>query len=83
MAKQEFTTHIVWYPEKESKSNIETSSNYRVLNKEHFMENVCRKCAIKTSPRLLLILLNSPKQPIHSRKLLKIRYVERDYQQNL
>ena len=32
------------------------------------MEKVRRKCALKTSPRALLNLVNSPNQPIHAKK---------------
>ena len=47
LAKQEFETHVVLYLERESKSDIETWSIDRVLNKEHFygksMPKMCAK----------------------------------------
>ena len=41
------------------------------------MEKSCRKYAPKASPRPLFILVNNPKQPLHARNILKIRYFER------
>ena len=46
-------THFVWHLEKEIRCDIETLSIDRVLNKEHFIEKSCRKCAPKASPRSL------------------------------
>ena len=46
-------THFVWYLEKEIKCDIETLSFDRELNKEHFTEISCRKCAPNGSPRPL------------------------------
>ena len=54
--------HIVWYLEKERRSDIETWSFEKVLNKEQFYgKSVCRICAPKA-------LVKSPKEPIHARK---------------
>ena len=58
----------VWYLEKEIRCDIETLSIDRELNKEHFYgknhaENVHQKLA--SDP--FLILLNNPRQPLHSR----------------
>ena len=61
-------THVIWYLEKERRSDIETWWIDRVLNKEHLIENVCRKCAQKIDPDPFLILVNSLKQPLHARK---------------
>ena len=44
-------THFVWCLEKEIGRDIEILSIDRVSNTEHFMENSCRKCAPKPSPR--------------------------------
>ena len=46
-----------------------------VLNKKHFYETSCRKCAAKASRRLLFNFGNQPK--IMQEILLKIRYFER------
>ena len=35
------------------------------------MEKSCRKCAPKLAPEPFLILLNSPKQPLHARNYFK------------
>ena len=40
------------------------------------MEKSCRKYASKASTRPFLIFINNPKQPLHARFLLKIRYFE-------
>ena len=61
-------THVIWYLEKERRSDIETWWIDRVLNKEHLIENVCRKCAQKIDSDPFLILVNSLKQPLHARK---------------
>ena len=47
-------SHFVWYLEKEISCDIETFSIDRELNKEHFMQKSCRKCAPKASSRPLL-----------------------------
>ena len=46
-----FTTYFVWYLEKGKRHDIGTLAIDRVLNKEHFMEKVCRKCALKAISR--------------------------------
>ena len=46
-------THFVWYLETEKRYDTKTLSIDRVLNKEHFVEKSCRKCAPKASPRSL------------------------------
>ena len=51
-------THFVWYLDKEIKCDIETLSIDRQLNMENFY----------AKPRPLYILLNNPKQPLHTRK---------------
>ena len=40
------------------------------------MEKSCRKCATKASPSPFLIMVNDPKQSLHARISLKIRYFE-------
>ena len=50
----------------EKRYSKETLSIDRVLNKKHFMEKLCRKCAPKASPRPLLILVNNTKQSLHA-----------------
>ena len=47
-------SHFVWYLEKEISCDIETFSIDRELNKEHFKQKSCRKCAPKASSRPLL-----------------------------
>ena len=43
----------------------ETSSVYRVLNKEHFvLENYAENAHQRLIPDLFLILVNKPKQPL-------------------
>ena len=56
IGKTKILKPIVWYVEKERRSDIETWSIDRVLNKEHFQGKKCGKCAPKTSPRLLNFL---------------------------
>ena len=51
-------THFVWYLDKEIKCDIETLSIDRQLNMENFY----------AKPRPLYILLNNPKQLLHTRK---------------
>ena len=47
------------------------------------MEKSCRKCAQKSSPRLLLLLLNNPKSYCMLEIILKIRYFKEDCQKAL
>ena len=47
------------------------------------MEKSCRNCEPKASPRPFLILLNNPKQPLHPRNSLKIKYFERELLKSL
>ena len=49
------------------------------------MEKLCRKCALKASPRPLFYFGKQPKTDIACMQeiLLKIRYFERDYQKPL
>ena len=35
------------------------------------MEKSCKKCEPKASPRLLFILVNNPKHPLHARNSFK------------
>ena len=43
-----------------------------------FTEKSCRKYAAKASPRPLFInLVNKPKQPLHAKIILKVKYFER------
>ena len=67
---------------KEGRSDIETWSINRVVNKERFNRKVCRKCTTKTVPRPFFNFLSSPKQLLHTRNL-KIRYFERGLSRNL
>ena len=46
-----------------------------------FIEKVCRKYAPKASPRLLLILVNSSKQPMHASNIFEKR--KENYQKKL
>ena len=39
----------------------------RKVNKEHFVETSCRKCA----PKSIFLILANPKQPLHARNFLK------------
>ena len=64
-------THFVWYIEKDVRCDIETLSIDRVLNKEHFMETSCRKCARKAIPRPFLILLSNPEQLLIAKNSFK------------
>ena len=41
-------------------------SIHGVLSKEHFLEKSCGKYTTKASPRLLLIMVNSPKEIQHA-----------------
>ena len=59
--------YIVWYLEKESMTDIETWSIKGVLNEGYFYVKICKKYASEASPRALLILTNSSKQPMHAR----------------
>ena len=52
-AREVFRNTRTCFLEKEKRYNTETFSIDTVLNKEHFMEKSCRKCAPKASPRLL------------------------------
>ena len=45
--------HFVWYLEKEKRYDIKTLTIDRVLNRKHFLEKSCRKCAPKASTRFL------------------------------
>ena len=65
-------THFVCYLEKEKSYDIEILPIGRVLNNEHFYGRIMRKSASETSPIALLILVNSPKQPLHARNYFKI-----------
>ena len=71
MAKQEFKRtqwHIVWYLEKESRSDSEIWSIDRVSYQENFYGKsmqVCIKFLPKASPRPRFNLVNNPKQPVH------------------
>ena len=47
------------------------------------MEKSCRKCAQKSSPRLLLLLLNNPKSYCMLEIILKIRYFKRGLSESL
>ena len=64
-------TYFVWYLGKEKRYDIEPLSIDRVLNKQHFYEMLCRKCAPKPSPRTLFNFVNNLKQPLHARNYFK------------
>ena len=68
-------THFVWYLGKEKRYDIETLPVDRVLNKKHFMEYHSENVHQKLVPDPLLILVNNPKQPLHTRNYFK-RYFE-------
>ena len=58
--------------------DIETLSVHRVSNKDHFYGKFMQKNVHqKLVPDLFLILVNNPKQSLHARNLLKLRYFER------
>ena len=59
-------THVVWYIEKRSGSDIENWLTDRVLNNEHVYRKSIRKCPQKLVPDPILILVNSPKQPMYA-----------------
>ena len=42
------------------------------------MEKSCRKYVPNASPRPLFFLVNNPKQPLHARTILRIKYFERE-----
>ena len=56
-------THFVWFFGKEKRYGIATFSVDRVSNKNHFYGKIMHK---KLVPDSLLILVNSPKQPLHA-----------------
>ena len=58
--------------------DIVTLSIDIVLSKKHFYRKIMQKSAPKASPRPLLILASSQRQPLHARNsiLHKIRYIE-------
>ena len=47
------------------------------------MEKSCRKCAPKTNPRSLLILVSNQKQSLHERNSFKDKILKEDYQKAL
>ena len=63
-----FKKHFVWYLEKEKRYDIETLSIDRVLNKEHFMDKLFRKCAPKSSSRPLFYFGKQPETAIARNK---------------
>ena len=65
LAKQDLETYIVWYLEKESSSDIETSSIDTVLNDWFLWKKVCRKCASKASPRHIFNFGKCNNKPMH------------------
>ena len=69
------STHFVWYVGKEKRYDIETLPVDRVLNKKHFMEYHSENVHQKLVPDPLLILVNNPKQPLHTWNYFK-RYFE-------
>ena len=78
-----FEPHL-WYGCQLYGWDIETLSIDRELNKEHFLwknhtENVHQKLALDP----FLILLNNPKQPLHTRNSFKIRHFERGLSKSL
>ena len=67
-------TYFVWYLEKKKRYDLENLSIDRVLNKEHFYGKIMHK---KEHPKLVpepfIILVNNPKQLIHSRNSFEIK----------
>ena len=70
-------THFVWYLQKEKKV-WHWNLVHTLLWKNH-AENVQEKLV----PDLFIILVNNPKQPLHVRNYLKVRYLSEDYQKAL
>ena len=67
---KDFITHFVWYHEKEIRCDIETLTIDRVWNKKHFYGKIMQKmCTKHFDP--FVILLNNPKQPLHTRNSFK------------
>ena len=62
---------FVWYHPKEKRYEIETLSIDGVLNKDHFLEKSCKKCALKASLRLLFNFDKWPKTAIACEKFSK------------
>ena len=62
-------THFVWYLENGKRYDIEALLIDRVLNKDCFEENSCRKRAPKASPRPLFKFGKYPKTTTAGKKL--------------
>ena len=63
-------THFVWYLEIEKKYEIATLWIDRVLSRENFYENSCRKYAPKASSKLLFNFDEETKTAIPCKKLI-------------
>ena len=58
---------VIAYRFRPHSPNSKTLAFYSVINKQHFMEKLCRKSALKTNSITLLNFGNSPKQPMHAK----------------
>ena len=62
-------SHFVSFLKEEKRYEIETLSNDRVLNKEHFHWKIMQKMGTISDP--FLTLVNNPKKPLYARNSFK------------